>query len=91
MVMVQETSLAAFLKIQEDGTLGKMELEVYDCIKDNPGLTDAELTVELGYKRDFNKVRPRRNGCVKKGWVVETDKRVCTINNMMAKCWKVVK
>ena len=87
--MVTDTSLKAYCQIKDEGVLGKMEELVYDYVIINPNQTDAEIAVGLGFERDFNKTRPRRHGCVKKGLIEQSGKRECTVNKgRTAKTWR---
>ena len=87
---VTQTSLISFQKLKDNNTLGKMEELVYNYLIENPDQTDAEITRGLGFGNDFNKIRPRRNGCVKKGKVVKVGTRKCTINKgSTASIWRV--
>lgn len=96
---MEQTSLDSYREIKRSEELGRMESIVLEGIKNNPDCTDAELTYILGYKRDMNKVRPRRNGLCKQvimigGYrheVVCSGQKRCPMTGKTAKVWELVK
>jgi len=84
---IKDTSLMAYTSIREDGSVGAMQEKVLNFIKYNPDLTDSEITYRLGYS-DRNKIRPRRNELMKKGVVVPSGKKKCSISKRMAYTWR---
>lgn len=81
---MRPTSLEAYAELRE--TLGPRQQEVYEAIKRNPGLTDAELTHLLGYD-DPNRVRPRRFELMEMGIIKEGLKRKCGCSGRKALTW----
>ncbi len=82
--LVRFTSALAYGQVER---LGEMQRLVYDCIANNPGLTDREITEELCLK-DPNAVRPRRFELVEAGLIVEGEKRKCAVTKRLALTWK---
>lgn len=86
---VRDTSLLAYVEIQTK--LGNMEAAVLETIRLNPSLTDSEITEKLGYGKNTNRVRPRRNKLVDLGLVVDSGKRVCTVTKKLCHTWRINK
>ena len=84
--MMQETSLTAFEQVKK--TLGKRQQLVYDTLLKLGCVTDMELARYL--RMDARSVGPRRNELVKKGLVVECEKRQCTVTKKTAIAWRGV-
>jgi len=84
---MRDTSVISYHEISE-AELGGNQRLVYDVIKQHPGLTDRELTRELGVS-DPNKVRPRRFELVERGLVVEAGRRICSVSGKQALTWKI--
>lgn len=73
--MVRQTSLLAFQQIMDNQLrLTDSYKEIINTLKESYGLTDFEMAKRLGYS-DPNKIRPRRNELVKKGYIIEVGKR----------------
>lgn len=70
--------------------LGDRQEEVLKVIyQADKSLTDKEISNKLN--RPINTVTPRRNELVKKGLVIEDERRKCTITGRKAIAWKVRK
>lgn len=63
-----------------------MHMEVLQTLSELGSATDTEIARELGYL-DINKVRPRRNECVKLGLVHEVGQRECGYTFRKAIVW----
>ena len=85
---VRETSKQAYKELLDE--LGERQRLVLAVIQKYPGMTDRELTRLLNVS-DPNFVRPRRNELVKMGWVVEGDKKVCSISRKKVLTWSLEK
>ena len=85
---IQDTSIKSFKEILE--SIGKSQQVVYDAIKTLACPTDMEIVKYLGFT-DPNKVRPRRNELVKKGLIVQYEKRECIVTHKTAIAWSAVK
>lgn len=83
--MKQETSLLAYTQLSN---LGERQKAVFDCIKQNKGLTDLEISRKMGFA-DPNQVRPRRNELCKMGLIKEKGKKICNISGKIALIWGV--
>lgn len=84
--MVRETSLEAYEKIKTE--IGDRQLKVFDAIKELDGCTDLEIATHLKYS-DPNRVRPRRNELMKKGFIKQSDSRQCSISGHNAMTWVI--
>lgn len=82
---MQDTSLDAWRNLEN---LGLMQQTVYDVISKLGCPTDLEIAKFLGYS-DPNKVRPRRNDLVKMGFVIQHEKRVCSVSGHLVYSWRV--
>jgi predicted transcriptional regulator len=83
----QETSLLAYESIQDE--LGNKQTQVLAVLDLNPdGLTNQEVSDYLGWP--INTVTPRMNELVRKGFVVESGRRICKTGRK-AIVWSVVK
>jgi len=83
---IRQTSLEAYKAIKPK--LGARQKEVFDVLDEAAKpLTDKELSEILD--RPINTVTPRRNELVKKGLIVEAEKRLCTITGSKAIAWKI--
>jgi hypothetical protein len=84
---MRDTSLQAYREIQP--CLGGMEQTVLVAINAYPNLTDSELTEKMGYGKNTNRVRPRRNRLVTLGLVESAGKRRCTITKKHCHTWRI--
>lgn len=88
---MRSTSLKAYDDFDES-ELAHRQLQVLNAIRElnnqgrNP--TDWEITEHLGFK-DPNKVRPRRYDLMEKGYIVEHEKRTCTVTGKTSLTWKL--
>ena len=82
---VQQTSLEAYSRIKKE--LGKRQHEVYDGFLGNGTCTNLELSRLLGIP--INQITPRTNELVKLGFVVEVEKRQCSVSGKKAISWRV--
>ncbi|MAK37127.1 MAG: hypothetical protein CMC15_13315 [Flavobacteriaceae bacterium] len=74
---VRATSLDAYRDLQESGVLGNQELAIYKILIGKPSMTLQEISREAEIQ--INAVSGRVNGMKKKGYLVEAEKRVCTV------------
>lgn len=82
--LVRFTSALAYGQVKN---LGEMQRLVYDCIANNPCLTDREIAQKLCLK-DPNAVRLRRFELMEAGLIQESPKRICTVSGRLALTWK---
>ena len=82
---VQQTSLEVYSRIKKE--LGKRQQEVYDGFLGNGTCTNLELSRLLGIP--INQITPRTNELVKLGFVVEVEKRQCSVSGKKAISWRV--
>lgn len=83
---MQQTSLMSFVEIQH--SLGERQKLVFGAIMVLKEATNLELSNFL--KLPINSVTPRVFELRKKGIVVESSRRTCTVSGRMAICWKVI-
>ena len=81
--MIQQTSLEAYEVIYDD--LGNRQKEVLDCIKDNPGICNKEISEKL--LLPINCVTGRTKELRDKGLVVFAGKKMYQGFNV--RTWKV--
>lgn len=74
---IRATSLDAYQDLQESGVLGKQEMVIYKTLIGKSSMTLQEISKEA--KIQINAVSGRVNGMKKKGYLVETEKRVCKV------------
>ena len=86
--MVRETSLNAYLDLQEEGTLKERELKVVELLGINVSMTDNEMMAKLGMK-DRNELSPARWRLFKKGIVESDGKDKCPITGRRVHFWKL--
>lgn len=87
--LIQQTSLMAYHGIKINGALGRMEKIVLDGFLKHGKHTDREMLKLLGLK-EANLLRPRRNGLVKKGLLIEKERRICKVGNKISIVWGVL-
>ena len=83
---IRDTSLLAYESLKESGKLGNQEAIVYNCILNNPNITDKEISLKT--KININAVTGRRNGLVKKGLITDNGKRYCSITGHLVYQWR---
>ena len=83
---LRSTSLDAFSEIKPE--LGVRQKQVYDAIKYLGCPTNLEVSVFK--KIPINQVTPRTNELVKMGYVVECEKRECSISHRTVWSWRIV-
>lgn len=64
---LRQTSMEAYQRICDDGTVSRQESIVLQCLISNGDLTDKEIKAKTGM--EINAVTGRRNGLFKKGIV----------------------
>jgi hypothetical protein len=74
---VRSTSLEAYDDICEDGTLGKQQRTILEVMKPDWDYSLKEISQLTGI--EINAVSGRVNGLKRKGWLVENEKRPCSI------------
>jgi len=84
-LQVRQTSIEAYSRIKKE--LGKRQQEVYDGFLGNGTCTNLELSRLLGIP--INQITPRTNELVKLGFVVEVEKRQCSVSGKKAISWRV--
>ena len=84
-MQVRQTSIEAYSRIKKE--LGKRQQEVYDGFLGNGTCTNLELSRLLGIP--INQITPRTNELVKLGFVVEVEKRQCSVSGKKAISWRV--
>ena len=84
-MQVRQTSIEAYSRIKKE--LCKRQQEVYDGFLGNGTCTNLELSRLLGIP--INQITPRTNELVKLGFVVEVEKRQCSVSGKKAISWRV--
>ena len=84
-MQVRQTSIEAYSRIKKE--LGKRQQEVYDGFLGNGTCTNLELSRLLGIP--IYQITPRTNELVKLGFVVEVEKRQCSVSGKKAISWRV--
>ena len=84
-MQVRQTSIEGYSRIKKE--LGKRQQEVYDGFLGNGTCTNLELSRLLGIP--INQITPRTNELVKLGFVVEVEKRQCSVSGKKAISWRV--
>ena len=74
---VRSTSKEAYAELKEEGTLGKQEETILAAMKNGWNYSLQEISQLTGIA--INAVSGRVNGLKKKGFVLECDKRPCSI------------
>ena len=75
---VRDTSRKAYQEINDDGTVGTQARRIYKIVKENgEPMSLREIEARSGY--DINAVSGRVNDIKKLGWLIECEKRKCTI------------
>ena len=74
---VRSTSKEAYAELKEEGTLGKQEETILAAMKNEWNYSLQEISQLTGIA--INAVSGRVNGLKKKGFVLECDKRKCSI------------
>lgn len=74
---VRSTSKEAYAELKEEGTLGKQEETILAAMKNEWNYSLQEISQLTGIA--INAVSGRVNGLKKKGFVLECDKRPCSI------------
>jgi len=88
---VQQTSIQSFCELKKDDFfLSFSYQEILDCLKKGHAKTDYEMAKELGYS-DPNKIRPRRNELVKKGYIKAVGKRQDNHTKKTAIIWDLAR
>lgn len=85
---MRDTSLDAYTELRNSPKLGERQSIVYDAIRKLGCPTDLEITAFLNLG-DPNKVRPRRNELLRKGYITECEKRECSISHKLVWSWRV--
>lgn len=83
--MMRSTSLDAYQEIKPE--LGARQQVVLDGIKKLGCPTNLELSKYLYIP--INQITPRTNELVKKGLVIECEKRQCSVSGRIAISWRV--
>tara|TARA_R110000744_G_scaffold347100_1_gene452638 strand:+ start:267 stop:527 length:261 start_codon:yes stop_codon:yes gene_type:complete len=83
--MVRDTSLSAYQEIKIE--LGKRQQLVYDMIKKLGCPTNLEISKFS--KVPINQITPRTNELVKLGFVVECEKRECSVSGRTVWSWRI--
>ena len=84
--MTQQTSIDAYHELQP-GKIGKMQKQVLECFMKHGACTNLEISD--WYNLPINRVTPRTNELVKKGLIVKSHKRICSISKKVVIAWKV--
>jgi len=88
-IMVKrDTSGDSYKKLQEEGRLGKLQEEVYNWIKENPGCTQRECATKL--KKEKITVGPRFAELFNRGMIDSCGKKSCSATNRKVMSWKVI-
>jgi len=86
--MVRQTSIKAYMELRKEGKLGARQMEVLKAFVEHGAATDLEMARKLHYG-DANRLRPRRNELVAKGYLEEVGKRKCSVSKRLAYVWSV--
>ena len=86
--MVRETSLNAYIDLQDEGTLKERELKVVELLTKEISMTDNEMMAKLGM-RDRNEISPARWRLFKRGIVESDGKDKCPITGRRVHFWKL--
>ena len=86
--MSSDTSLKCYHEIKREGLLGRMQEMVYDCVHNNPDVTDKDIAEMLSLS--INCVTPRRGELVDMG-LVYCSGTVKQLNGRSARVWRLVK
>lgn len=82
---VRDTSINAFREVKTE--LGARQHAVYNAIKTLVCPTNTEIAGYLTLP--INQVTPRTNELVKKGYVIEYEKRKCSVTGKTVWSWKL--
>jgi predicted transcriptional regulator len=74
---VRNTSKEAYAELKDEGTLGKQEETILSVMKEGWNYSLQEISQLTGIA--INAVSGRVNGLKKKGWLVECEKRPCSV------------
>jgi len=74
---VRQTSKEVYADLKEEGTLGKQEETILSVMKAEWNYSLQEISQLTGIA--INAVSGRVNGLKKKGWLVECEKRPCSV------------
>jgi DNA-binding MarR family transcriptional regulator len=85
--MIQQTSLEGYKHIIESHKLGKLQEQVLEVIKNNPNITDKEIS-EIT-KIAINVVTPRRGELEKKYMIQKSGEKIQS-NNRKANTWIII-
>jgi DNA-binding MarR family transcriptional regulator len=83
---MQDTSIEAFIQINEDGTIGKRQAQVYEVLKMGPK-TNREISLYLHLP--INSVTPRVFELREKGLVRRSGSKIDNITRKRAIIWEV--
>jgi hypothetical protein len=88
---MRDTSREAYRQIQPK--LNSLEQDVLIQLNINPDLTDKELAqvAQLTQANDIDNFRKRRSDLTRKGYVISSGKRVCTVTGMTCHTWRIRK
>ena len=87
--MARKTSALAFQRIQEDGLLGRLQLQVYSALYHHGPLTALEVCRHLGRLSLQVSVSPRMAELKRMGAIEEAGERVCDVTGKTAIVWDV--
>jgi hypothetical protein len=81
---MQETSVKAFKEIQEDGTLGKQQQAVIDCLGGGFSFTASEIEARTNLR-----AHKRMRELARIGRIEEAGQRKCFVTGKQAITWKL--
>lgn len=87
--MARKTSALAYERIQEDGLLGRLQLQVYSALYHHGPLTALEVCRQLGRLSLQVSVSPRMCELKRRGAIEEVGERVCAVTGKTAIVWDV--
>lgn len=83
-----QTSLESYIRLHEEGNMGKRQQQVYTQISGTPGISDREISETLGLP--INSVCGRRNELVDKGFVVQKGLKYDETTKRMVMTWRSI-
>lgn len=87
--MIRDTSASALMEMAPK--INDRHEAILEVLQSNgDGMTDSEITYELGVYPNGNYVTPRRNELMHMGLVRDEGKRACRITGHTVYCWVAV-
>jgi len=86
---VRQTSLMAFEELKEEDKLGQLQQQILNWFNAYPQSTDKEISEMSEFP--INIVTARRNELVKKGYLINYNKRSCEVTGKTALTWCIPK